>query len=203
MSIRILVVAALFLWGVAASPAAGQMMTGGIAGDDHTAREEAEGKAIWEKLQSKQVACAGLRDGDFGALGEYFMGQMLGDAHPAMNAMMERMMGKEGEEQVHVVMGKRLSGCDADAAFPSGGLGFMPMMQMMWGGWPARQSLGDGGSAPRGGNTVGPMMWNGFDGMMDYGWGGFGLVFWITTLLVWAVLVLLIVALWRRISQKP
>lgn len=45
------------------------------------------------------------------------------------------------------------------------------------------------------------MMWNGFGGMMGYGWGGAGFVFWVTTLLVWAVLVLLIVALWRWIQR--
>ena len=46
------------------------------------------------------------------------------------------------------------------------------------------------------------MMWNGWGGMMGYGGGGVGFVFWITTLLVWAVLVLVIIALWRRISRK-
>ncbi len=44
-------------------------------------------------------------------------------------------MGKESEEQMHIAMGKRLSGCDTSAAFPSQGIGFMPMMQMMTGGW--------------------------------------------------------------------
>ena len=28
--------------------------------DDHTAREEAEGKEIWEKLQAKQIECKNL-----------------------------------------------------------------------------------------------------------------------------------------------
>ncbi len=159
--------------------------------DDHTAREEVEGKSIWQKLQAKEVNCAGLSDESFGALGEYFMGQMLGDVHPAMNAMMARMMGEQGEEQMHVVMGKRLSGCDAAAAFPSSGLGFMPMMQLMWGGW----------SAPRDGNSrLNPMMWNGFGAMSGYG-GGASFFFWVTTLLVWAVLVLAIIALWRWIQR--
>src|SRR3989344_8912925 len=76
---------------------------------NHTAREEQEGKEIGEKLQAKEVTCDTLSDEDFGALGEYYMGQMTGDSHEAMNTMMERMMGKEGEKQMHVVMGKRLS----------------------------------------------------------------------------------------------
>ncbi|MBI4217216.1 MAG: hypothetical protein HY603_00195 [Parcubacteria group bacterium] len=116
------------------STADAQMPSGSLSTDDHTAREEAEGKVIWQKLQAKEVACADLSEEDFGALGEYYMGQMMGDSHAAMNAMMTRMMGEEGEEAMHVAMGKRLSGCDASAAFPSQGIGFMPMMQMM-GNW--------------------------------------------------------------------
>lgn len=190
-------VRAIFLVALVVTTAFGagaQMMNQGSVTDpdDHTAREEAEGKAVWEKLQAKEVSCANLSDEDFGALGEYFMGQMVGGAHPAMNAMMERMMGEAGEESVHVVMGKRLSGCDADAAFPAGGRGFMPMMQFMWGGW----------SAPRGGNTQqNSMMWNGFGAMSGYS-GGAGFFFWVTTLLIWAILVLAIIALWRWISKK-
>lgn len=59
------------------------------------------------------------------------MGQMLGSSHESMNTMMGRMMGQEGEEQMHVVMGKRLSGCQSDTQIPQGGVGFMPMMWMM------------------------------------------------------------------------
>lgn len=45
------------------------------------------------------------------------------------------------------------------------------------------------------------VMQNFSGGMM--GWGSsWGLVFWISTLLFWAVLVLLIVALWRYINKK-
>lgn len=80
--------------------------------DGHTAREEAEGKAIWEKLQVKELTCKDLSDDNFETLGEYFMGQMMGNSHEAMNNMMVGMMGKKGEKQMHVVMGKRFSGCD-------------------------------------------------------------------------------------------
>ena len=111
-------------------------MEGGssAAKDDHTAREEAEGKEVWEKLQAKTVACQNLSDEDFEHLGEYFMGQMMGDSHSAMNEMITRMHGEEGENQIHIVMGKRLSGCDTSAAFPIGSGGWMPMMNMMQGG---------------------------------------------------------------------
>jgi putative membrane protein len=116
--------------------ASAQMMRGnnGAGNDDHTKREEAEGKEIWEKMQKNEKKCADLTKEDFGALGEYFMGQMIGKLHPAMNAMMEEAMGKEGEEAMHTAMGKRLSGCDPSAAYPNEGIGFMPMMNMMGGG---------------------------------------------------------------------
>ncbi len=102
---------------------------------EHTIREEVEGKELRERLQAKQISCADLSEENFGALGEYFMGQMMGDSHAAMNAMMIQMHGEEGEEQIHIVMGKRLSSCDASAAFPEGSIGWMPMMQWMWGSW--------------------------------------------------------------------
>jgi len=98
--------------------------------DDHTAREEQEGKETWEKLQSKQIECKNLTDEQYGSLGEYFMGQSIGDTqrHVLMNQMMTNMMGEEGEEQAHIAMGKRLSGCEPNAQVPSNGVGFMPMM---------------------------------------------------------------------------
>lgn len=105
--------------------------------DGHTAREEAEGKEIWEKLQKKELACEGLSEDNFEALGEYFMGQSIGDTarHIAMNEMMKRMLGEEGEKQAHAVMGKRSSGCDLSAAFPAQDAGFFPMMSLMRGDW--------------------------------------------------------------------
>lgn len=115
--------------------AQGMMGANAINSDGHTAREEAEGKAVWKKLQAKELICEDLSDDNFGTLGEYFMGQMVGASHKAMNNMMIQMMGENGEEQMHVAMGKRLSGCDTSAAIPSQGVGFMPMMQMMMGGW--------------------------------------------------------------------
>src|SRR3990167_5219978 len=109
------------------------MMTSSLSSvtyDDHTAREEVEGKEIWEKLQAKQLECKNLTDEQYGSLGEYFMGQSIGDTqrHVLMNQMMTNMMGEEGEEQAHIAMGKRLSGCEPNAQVPSNGVGFMPMM---------------------------------------------------------------------------
>src|SRR3989344_1253681 len=127
--------------------------------DDHTAREEAEGKVIWEKLQAKELGCQDLSDDEFGALGE------------------------EGEEQIHIVMGKRLSGCDTSAVFSTGGGGWMPMMQMMWGGW----------SSPLGFNSTNNMM------NFGYGFGFFGLIFMI---LWWALIIAGIVALIKWLTSQ-
>ena len=43
---------------------------------EHTLREEQEGKEVWNKLQTNELACESLNDEQFGVLGEYFMGQM-------------------------------------------------------------------------------------------------------------------------------
>lgn len=38
--------------------------------------------------------------------------------------------------------------------------------------------------------------------MMNWVYGGAGLVFWLTAVLVWVVLALLIVYLWKKINNK-
>ena len=151
---------------------------------EHTAREEKEGKELWDKLQVKEVACADLNDEQFGVLGEYFMGTMMGDSHASMNAMMIQMHGEEGEEQIHIVMGKRLSGCDTSAAFSSGGSGWMPMMNMMWGGW----------SSPLGNNST--------NNMMNFGFGPFGGFGWIFMILWWVLIIAGIVALIKWLTSQ-
>jgi putative membrane protein len=146
-----------------------------VTSDDHTVREEQEGKEIWEKLQVKELECKNLTDEQYDSLGEYFMGQSIGNTqrHAAMNQMMTSMMGDEGERKMHVTLGKRYSGCDPDAQTPSNGLGFMPMMWMMGGG----------------GNP-----------MMGYnGWGGFG---WIFMIVFWVLIILGVVALVRYLGRS-
>lgn len=157
----------------AGSPQVGSQFN--TTSDDHTAREETEGKEIWEKLQAKQLTCNDLSDDNFEALGEYFMGQSIGNTqrHAAMNQMMTNMMGEKGEEQMHISLGKRSSGCDTNASFPPG-YNFMPMMGMMgYGGW---------------------------NNMMG-GWGGFGLG-WVFMILFWGLLILGVIALIRFLSRS-
>src|SRR3989344_5282765 len=152
---------------------------------EHTAREEQEGKELWNKLQAKEVACADLNDDQFGVLGEYFMGQMAGESHAAMNAMMIQAHGKDGEEQIHVVMGKRLSGCDTSAAFPAESLGWMPMMNMMWGGW----------SSPFDNNSS-------TNNMMNFGFGPFGGFGWIFLIFWWGLIIAWIFALIQGLTSQ-
>ena len=144
----------------------------GATSDNHTAQEEAEGKEIWEKLQTKELGCQELNGDNYAALGEYFMGQTIGDTqrHAAMNQMMISMMGEEGEEQIHIAMGKRLSGCEPNAPVPQNMM--VGMMSMMMGG---------------GGNPMG-----------SFGWG----FSWIFMILFWALVILGIVALVKWIANQ-
>jgi putative membrane protein len=152
---------------------------------EHIAREEQEGKELWNKLQAKEVACENLGDEQFGVLGEYFMGQMSGESHAAMNAMMIQAHGEDGEEQIHIVMGKRLSGCDTSAEFPAISGGWMPMMNMMWGGW----------SSPFSNN-------NSTNNMMNFGFGPFGGFGWIFMILWWVLIITGIVALIKWFTSQ-
>lgn len=168
------------------------------ASDDHTAREEQEGKEIWEKLQAKQLECKDLTDDNYAALGEYFMGQSIGNTerHAAMNQMMISTMGEEGEKQMHIVMGKRLSGCDPDAPMPQNMMGGGMMTMMMNAMMGSAFAPGSFGGTGGGGNS---MMGTGFGNMMG-GWGGFGVLGWVTMLAFWLLLILGIIVLIRYLG---
>ena len=150
-------------------------------------QEEQEGKKFLDDLNNKKIVCSQLNDSDFEKIGEYFMGQSIGDTarHIAMNEMMKRMMGEKGEEQVHAAMGKRLSDCDTSAAFPAQNDGFWPMLNMM-GGWSSPSKVNQ--------TNNNPMMWNFGNNPMGWGFGFFG---WIFMILVWAVIIAGIFALVR------
>lgn len=141
-------------------------------------QEEQESKKLLDQLKNKAIACQKLTDDNFEKIGEYFMGQAIGDTsrHIAMNNMMKSMMGEQGEEQMHIAWGKRGSGCDNNASF--GGM-------MKGGGF---SMMGYGG------------MMNGF-GMMG-GSLGFGLLGLITWILIIVVLISLVVYLWKQIQKK-
>ena len=175
------------------APSANAQMMGGFSNSsadwdavvEHKLREEQEGKELWNKLRAKEVDCADLIDEQYGVLGEYFMGTMAGESHAAMNAMMIQAHGEDGEEQIHIVMGKRLSGCDTSAIFPAISGGWMPMMNMMWGGW----------SSPFGDN-------NSTNNMMNFGFGSFGGFGWIFMILWWVLIIAGIVALIKWLTSQ-
>mgnify|MGYP001565850282 CR=1 FL=1 len=150
-------------------------------------QEEQEGKIFLDELKNQTIICSQLKDVDFEKIGEYFMGQSIGDTsrHIAMNEMMKGMMGEQGEEQAHIVMGKRLSGCDTSASFPVGSGGWMPMMNMMWGGW----------LSPFGSN-------NSTNNMMNFGFGSFGGFGWIFMVLWWVLIIAGIVALIKWLTSQ-
>lgn len=163
-----------------------QSMMDNITGENnagHTAQGEAEGKIIWEKLQAKELNCEDLSDDDFHSIGMHFMGVMAGDSHEAMDTMMEQMMGEEGEDQMHIAMGKRMSGCEADAPLPQAMLsgGIMPMMSIMMGG--GRNSM------------IGSF---GINPMGSFGWG-FG---WVFMILFWGLIILGIIALIKWMANQ-
>lgn len=158
------------------------------ANDDHTAREEAEGKEIWGKLQTDELKCEDLTDENFGALGEYFMGQMMGDTHESMNNIMIQMLGEKGEEEMHVALGKRMSNCEPNAAMPQNMMN-SGMMQMM---------MGSGMM----GNWSNPSSLNNFNNpisMMNFGFAPFG---WIFMILFWALVIAGIIALIKWIAGQ-
>lgn len=143
------------------------------------AQEVAAGLATLQKMQNKEVSCDTITDADFELMGEYFMAQMMGDAHEAMNAAIKQRLGEGGELTMHISMGKRFSGCDVSAVLPFGGSGFFPMVQMMGGVFTPS-------------NWAGRTMMNGW-GMMS-GWTGISWAW----MLIWYVLVVALIALGVR-----
>lgn len=180
-----MIVFALSIWLPAVSSAQGMMGFRSLSFDSATIQsqqqEEREGEQLLNDLNNKITTCVQLSDSDFEKMGEYFMGQSIGDTsrHIAMNEMMKRMMGEKGEEQAHVVMGKRLSGCDTSAAFPLQDVGLIPMAYMM-GGWSATPSSGKYFGYP--------------NSMMNFDFVPDG---WIIMLLFWGLVIYGIVALVR------
>lgn len=164
-----------------ASVASAQSMMNSVAPsqDNHAKEEEAKGKELLGKLQANQIKCADLSDDNFDSIGEYFMGLMHGDSHDAMNARITQMMGEEGEVQMHVAMGKRMSGCDPLAAYPMGDNNMMPMM----GG---QQNMGADN------NFYGRMMSGRY--MQSDG------IEFLSTIVWWGVLIVMMVMLYRLVS---
>ncbi len=148
--------------------------------------EEQEGKNLLDQLKSKTTTCQKLTDDNFEKIGEYFMGQAIGDIsrHIQMNNMMKSMMGKQGEEQMHIVWGKR-GGCDPNAPMPQNMMNSGMMSMMMGGGM-----MGGGGN---------PMMgYGGWNNMMGWGFG----IGWVFMIIFWVLIILGVVALIRYLAKS-
>lgn len=179
---------AMVLAGLANAQMMGKFSNSSVNWDEvveHTLREEKEGKELWNKFQAKEIACADFTEEQFGVLGEYFMGQMTGDSHAAMNAMMIQAHGQDGEKQIHIIMGKRLSSCDTSAVASAISGGWMPMTNMMMGGW----------SSPFGFNQANNSMMN--FGLTPFGWFG-----WIFMILWWALIIIVVITLVKWLASQ-
>ena len=143
----------------------------------------AAGQALYEQLQSGQIQCSALTQDNYENLGEYFMQQVTGAGHPAMDAMISNMMGEQGDTAMHVAWGERYSGCNGSATLPgawsgSGDNNYYGSMMGYYGG-------GNYGYGPYG-------------GMMGYGGSWLG---WIFMLLFWALVVIGIIVLIRWLTH--
>lgn len=89
-------------------------------------KEEQEGEKIYQDLQNNKVQCNTLKDDDFEKMGDYFMRQRVGSSenHANMDNMMEGMMGKKTNEQMHISLGKNASGCYATFPKTNGMMNF-------------------------------------------------------------------------------
>ncbi len=188
--IFLIVIAFLLL--LSAQTAHAQMMGFSNSSIDNTAiqsqqQEEQTGKTLLDKLNTKVITCQKLTSDNFEKIGEYFMGQAIGNTseHISMNNMMQSMMGQQGEEQMHIAWGERGSGCNTNASLPIG------MMNMMVGFNQGFNNQGQGGET----TMMGYGNWN---NMME-GWGGFGLG-WIFMIIFWILLILGVIALMRYIA---
>lgn len=122
--------------------------------------EERQGATLLRDFEAGKQTCGSLSSSQFELIGEYVMGRMMGStaAHESMNQAMTSMIGTRGEEQAHIFMGQRFTGC----ARGTGPASFGTMMGMMGAGMMGG-AYGSGGS--RGGR-----MGDSGGGMM----GGFG-----------------------------
>ncbi len=134
------------------------------------ASEQKQGASALRGFDRGGKHCSSLTRSDLDHIGEYLMGRMVGSssAHDAMDDLMERMMGTEATEQMHVALGQRSTGCgsgEAPRSFQSmmGAVGMMGLGPLS-----GKASRSSGIGSMMGGNG------RGFGGMMgrSYGSGG-------------------------------
>ena len=143
------------------------------------------GLQVYQNLKSGKITCSNLTNDDYEKLGEYFMGQSAGSVqnHVYWDNMIQRMMGDNGDTQVHIAWGERGSGCFSSSALPSNTTSFINGMM--------------GGYGPNGNanpNYGFPMM----------GFGANGEAFWIFPAILYLLLLanLLLLGVWLLKSLR-
>jgi hypothetical protein len=109
--------------------------------------EQSQGSDLAAQLQSGAKTCGDLSADDLEHIGEYVMGRALGStaAHEAMHERMGLMIGQQGEERMHQVMGARYTACASGSTAP-GGTAMGPGMMGGYNGnerWGSMMSSGD------------------------------------------------------------
>ncbi len=141
--IALLLTSTIILFAPSIASAQTMMTQQNTYSSNSTTYDEQKGWAIYNQLQNKQTTCSKLTNSDFDVLGDFYMGRMMSTNHAAMDRFMADKLGINGETQVHITIGKRLSGCDVNASYPSSinnysSLSWMNGMSMMndngWGG---------------------------------------------------------------------
>lgn len=138
-------------------------------------QEENEGKTVLDELNTKSITCSQVTDTQFEKIGEYVMAKSFsGDtaSHIAANNRMKSMMGDQGEEQMHINIGKQTAGCNNNGNANLRG----------------------------GGNTM--MGWGyGNNGMMGGNFGAFSILALLFWLVGFIDLVLVGIWLWQKIKK--
>ena len=141
-------------------------------------QDEATGKKLFDQFQGNQITCQKLTSDNLEKIGEYSMGLMFGGntaAHVAMNQRMQQTRGTTGEEQMHIQIGKSVTGCYVSSQNSTTGGGGFHMM-------------GFGGY--------------GYNGMMNGGFGWFSILVIIGWAVVLVDLILAGVWLWQQIGKN-
>ena len=160
------------------------------------ASDQRAGQRLLRSIEAGRSECADLSNADLERIGEYVMGRMAGStaAHEQMNELMRSMMGARSEEQMHVFMGRRFTGCGGSAV-PGRFGGMMGVMGMMGGGIRTAAN----------GSGFGAMMGSGAADDSSDGWSGAAIAMTVlmAVLLALAAAALLTWRPWRASPRQP
>ncbi len=161
---------------------------------------DAEDFAEAKKIIDAKTPCSKLTENQLEIIGDYLMEQMHpGEAHEVM----DKMMGGEGSKSLglmHIAMAKRVYCNDINDAVNYGMMGY----GMMSSGFGRGKNYG-GLMNMMGGNLGYGMMGNWGYGMMGSGYGYWGLLNFLSLVLVIGLIILVylwIIKLWKEVFKK-